>query len=120
MERVGVPYTDVAQLIQDVLHHQVMEENNRYGKYSTRMLHVIRNNQIVEVLLRIMLFFFSLDNSTSNSPTSELNNLFNQVTIQMTNNSANKNGTQESDAFERDLEKKTDNESDDFSKYIIR
>ncbi|KAG5308351.1 DIAP2 inhibitor, partial [Acromyrmex insinuator] len=85
MERVGIPYTDVAQLIQDVLHHQVMEENN------------------------------SLDNSTSNSPTSELNNLFNQVTIQMTNNSANKNDTQESDVFERDLEKKkTDDESDDF------
>ncbi|KAG5336192.1 DIAP2 inhibitor, partial [Acromyrmex heyeri] len=85
MERVGILYTDVAQLIQDVLHHQVMEENN------------------------------SLDNSTSNSPTSELNNLFNQVTIQMTNNSANKNDTQESDVFERDLEKKkTDNESDDF------
>ncbi|KYN30917.1 Apoptosis 2 inhibitor [Trachymyrmex septentrionalis] len=85
MERVGISYTDVAQLIQDVLHHQVMEENN------------------------------SLDNSTSNSPTSELNNLFNQVTIQMTNNSANKNDTQKSDVFERDLEKKkTDNELDDF------
>jgi len=35
----------------------------------------------------------------------------------MTNNSANKNDTQESDTFEGDLEKKkTDNESDDFSK----
>ncbi|KYN06939.1 Apoptosis 2 inhibitor [Cyphomyrmex costatus] len=85
MERVGIPYSDVAQLIQDVLHQQVMEESN------------------------------SLDNSTSNSPTSELNNLFNQVTIQMTNNSANKNSTQASDSvFERNLEKKkTDNESDD-------
>ncbi|XP_071626658.1 death-associated inhibitor of apoptosis 2 [Temnothorax longispinosus] len=83
MERIGKPYTDVVQLIQDVLHDQVMEEDNR------------------------------LDNSTSNSPTSELNNLFNQVTMQMTNNSANKNSTQESDAFESDPGKRTDNESDD-------
>lgn len=35
----------------------------------------------------------------------------------MTNNSANKNTTQESNAFKRDLGKrKTDNESDDLSK----
>jgi len=118
MERVGIPYTDVAQLIQDVLHHQVMEENNRYVKYSIHMLHVIRNNSNCwGTIENYVFFFFSLDNSTSNSPTSELNNLFNQVTIQMTNNSANKNDTQESDTFEGDLEKKkTDNESDDFSK----
>jgi len=46
-----------------------------------------------------------------------LNNLFNQVTMQMTNNSANTNSTQESDAFEKDLGKrKTVNESDDLSK----
>lgn len=84
MERVGKPYTDVVQLIQDVLHGQVMEEDNR------------------------------IDDNTSNSPTSELNNLFNQVTVQMTNNSANKNSTQKSDAFERESGKrKTDNESDD-------
>jgi len=83
MERIGKPYTDVVQLIQDVLHDQVMEEDNR------------------------------LDNSTSNSPTSELNNLFNQVTMQMTNNSANKNVTHESDAFEKEPGKRADNESDD-------
>ncbi|KYN26817.1 Apoptosis 2 inhibitor [Trachymyrmex cornetzi] len=88
MERIGIPYTDAAQLLQDLL-----QENNRHVKYSMRIL----------------------DSSTSNSPTPELNDLFNQVTIQMTNNTANKNGTQESDAFKRDLEKKnTDNESDDF------
>jgi len=79
------------------------------------MFHVIRNNGIVEAL-RIA-FFFRLDNSTSSSPTSELNILFNQVTMQMTSNSSNKNSTQESDVFERDLEKrKTVNESNDLSK----
>lgn len=84
MERVGKPYTDVVHLIQDVLHDQVMEEDD------------------------------GLDNSTSSSPTSELNNLFNQVTMQMTSNSANENSTQNSDAFKRDLGKrKTEKESDD-------
>jgi len=36
MERVGKPYTDVVQLIQDVLHDQVAEEDDRYVKHSTR------------------------------------------------------------------------------------
>lgn len=35
MERVGKPYTDVVKLIQDVLHDQVMEEDNRYVKHIT-------------------------------------------------------------------------------------
>ncbi|KAL0120680.1 hypothetical protein PUN28_008391 [Cardiocondyla obscurior] len=77
MERFGKPYVDVVQLVQDVLHDQVMEEDNR------------------------------IDNSTSNSPTSELNNLFNQVTMQMTNNSTNKNSTQEPDAFEQETHEKS-------------
>lgn len=76
---------------------------------------MIRSNRITESSLRTAFFFSRLDNSTSNSPTSELNNLFNQVTMQMTNNSANKNSTQESDAFKRE-KKKTGNESDDLSK----
>ncbi|XP_011876980.1 PREDICTED: E3 ubiquitin-protein ligase XIAP-like [Vollenhovia emeryi] len=84
MESVGKPYTDVVQLIQDVLYDQVMEEDNR------------------------------LDDTTSNSPTAELNTLFDQVTMQMTNNSAKESSTREPDAIERDPEKrKTDNESDD-------
>lgn len=79
---------------------------------------MITNNRIIEAPLRIAFFFFiRIDDSTSNSPTSELNNLFNQVTMQMTNNSTNKNSTQKSDAFERESGKrKTDNESDDLSK----
>ncbi|XP_011630439.1 baculoviral IAP repeat-containing protein 7-A isoform X1 [Pogonomyrmex barbatus] len=84
MERFGKPYTDVVQLIQDVLHDQVLEEDN------------------------------GCDNGTSDSPTSELNNLFNQVTMQIANNSTNKNNAQESDAFEKEVEeRKRDNESDD-------
>ncbi|XP_039307614.1 baculoviral IAP repeat-containing protein 7-A isoform X2 [Solenopsis invicta] len=84
MESVGKPYTDVIQLIQDILYDQIIEKDNRP------------------------------DDNTSNSPTSELNNLFHQITMQITVNSTNKNSTQKSDTFERDLEKrKTDNESDE-------
>jgi len=57
MERVGKPYTDVVQLIQDVLHDQVAEEDDRYVKHNSHgMFHVIRNNGIVEAL-RIAFFF---------------------------------------------------------------
>ncbi|XP_012523341.1 putative inhibitor of apoptosis [Monomorium pharaonis] len=81
MERVGKPYMDVVQLIQDVLHDQVTEEDNM------------------------------LEESTSSSPTSELNNLFDQVTMQITANSTNENNTQQSNVFERNFEKrKMDNE----------
>lgn len=120
MERVGKPYTDVVQLIQDVLHGQVMEEDNRYMKHDTR--HISECFMWLEIIKsrhhwELCVFFFRIDDNTSNSPTSELNNLFNQVTVQMTNNSANKNSTQKSDAFERESGKrKTDNESDDLSK----
>lgn len=52
MEEVGEPYVNVTQLVEAVLHDQLMEDHTRYVKYITYMLHAIKNTRAVELSLK--------------------------------------------------------------------
>lgn len=52
MEEVGEPYVNVTQLIEAVLHDQLMEDHTRYVRYNMQyMLNTIKNACIIELSL---------------------------------------------------------------------
>lgn len=85
MEDVGEPYVNVTQLIEAVLHDQLMEDHTRF------------------------------DNNTPTSSSLELKTLFNQVMQSANNSTSKKTTQESDSAESKYDKKKMDNESDDIT-----
>lgn len=116
MEEVGEPYVNVTQLIEAVLHDQLMEDHTRYVRYNMRyMLNTIKNVYHWIITEEKCISFFRFDNNTPTSSSLELKTLFNQV-MQSASNSTSKTTQVSNTAESKHDKKETDNESDDISK----